>query len=115
MKLIFGILVIAASIYLGVQFIPVYYENYEFQDYIKTEATLETYTTKPEAEIREGIFRKAQDLDIPITKEAIKVQRAGSTGTGSLNIEAPYAVHLDLPGYPLDLHFDVSTSNKSPF
>jgi hypothetical protein len=115
MKLIFGILVIAASLYLGVQFVPVYYANYEFEDFIKTEATLQTYTSKPEADIRDGIFRKAQDLDIPISKEAIKVQRAGSTGTGSLNIQAPYLVHLDLPGYPIDLHFDVSTNNKSPF
>jgi hypothetical protein len=24
-------------------------------------------------------------------------------------------VHLDLPGYPVDLHFDASTENKSPF
>jgi hypothetical protein len=24
-------------------------------------------------------------------------------------------VHVDLPGYPLDLHFDPSTENHSPF
>jgi hypothetical protein len=115
MKLIFGILVIGVSIYLGIQFIPPYYANYEFEDFVKTEATLQTYTTKPEAEIRDTIFKKAQDLGIPIAKETIKVQRFGSTGVGSLNIQAPYVVHLDLPGYPVDLHFEPATSNKSPF
>ena len=114
-KLGLGIFVIVAGIYLGVELVPVYYENYQFQDMVKTEATLETYTTKPEDAIRESLFKKAQSLDIPLTKDQIKVQRHGTTGTGSLTISAPYTVHLDLPVYPMDLHFDASTENKSPF
>jgi hypothetical protein len=47
MKMVFGIGVIAIAIYLGTLFIPVYYANYEFEDSIKNEATLQTYTTKP--------------------------------------------------------------------
>jgi hypothetical protein len=115
MKLIFGIFVIVAGIYLGAELIPVYYENYQFQDIVKTEATLETYTSKPEADIRDSLFKKAQNLDIPLKKEQIRVQRHGTQGTGSLTISADYIVHLDLPGYPVDLHFDASTENKSPF
>jgi hypothetical protein len=110
-----GIFVIVAGIYLGAELIPVYYENYQFQDIVKTEATLETYTSKPEADIRDSLFKKAQNLDIPLTKDQIKVQRHGTQGTGSLTISAPYTVHLELPGYPVDLHFDASTDNKSPF
>jgi hypothetical protein len=115
LKLVLGIFVIAASVFLGAELIPVYYANYEFEDIIKTEATLQTYTTKPEAEIQDGLFKKAQDLQIPLGKEQIKVSRHGLTGTGSLSIRAPYVVHVDLPGYPLDLHFDPSTENHSPF
>jgi YbbR domain-containing protein len=114
-KLVFGVFVIAASVYLGATLVPVYYANYQFQDVIKTEATLQTYTTKPEADIQAAIYKKAQELEIPVTKEQIKVQRHGTTGTGSLTIQAPYSVHVDIPGYPLDLHFDPSTENKSPF
>jgi hypothetical protein len=114
-KLIVGICVIVVGVYLGSQLIPIYYDNYEFQDAVQTEATLETYTSKPEDTIRDGLYKKAQSLDIPVTKDQIKVQRHGTTGTGSLSISAPYTVHLDLPGYPLDLHFDASTENKSPF
>lgn len=114
-KLIFGISVIVVAIYLGANLVPVYYSNYQFQDVIKTEATLQTYTTKPEADIQDTIYKKAQDLDIPLKKEQIKVQRAGTQGTGSLMIAAPYTVHLDLVAYPMDLHFDPSSSNKSPF
>ena len=114
-KLVFGIFVIVAGIYLGAELVPVYYENYQFQDIVKTEATLETYTSKPEADIRDSLYKKAQSLDIPLNKEQIKVQRHGTQGTGSLTISAPYVVHVDLPGYPMDLHFDASTENKSPF
>jgi len=114
-KLVFGLLVIVTAVYLGAELVPVYYANYEFQDTINTEATLETYTTKPEADIQQVIFKKAQDLSLPLSKEQIKVQRHGTTGTGSLSIQAPYNVHLDLPGYPMDLHFTASSENKSPF
>jgi hypothetical protein len=114
-KLIFGVFVIVAAIYLGIILVPVYYANYEFQDVIKTEATLQTYTTKPESEIQMTIFKKAQQLELPLTEDQIQVQRRGNTGTGSLTILAPYTVHLDLPGYPVDLHFNPSTENKSPF
>lgn len=114
-KMVFGLLVIVAGCYVGAMLVPVYYANYQFQDAIKTEATLQTYTTKPEADIQMTIFKKAQDLDIPLNKEQIKVQRRGNTGVGSLSIQAAYNVHVDLPGYPVDLHFDPSTENKSPF
>jgi len=114
-KLVLGLFVIASGVYLGAELIPVYYSNYEFQDVIKNEALLQTYTTKPEGEIQDMLFKKAQELDIPLTKEKIQVHRHGTTGTGSLTIDAPYTVHVDLPVYPLDLHFDPSTMNKSPF
>ncbi|MBZ5574199.1 MAG: hypothetical protein LAO09_20220 [Acidobacteriia bacterium] len=114
-KLIFGLFVIVTAVFLGAELIPVYYANYQFQDVIKTEATLQTYTSKPEGDIQDSIFKKAQDLEIPVNKDQIKVQRHGNQGTGSLTIRAPYVVHVDFPGYPMDLHFDASTENKSPF
>jgi len=114
-KLIFGLLVIVTAVYVGAELIPVYYANYEFQDAVKTEATLQTDTTKPEVEIQDTIFKKAQDLQIPLGKEQIKVSRRGTIGTGSLAIRAAYVVHIDFPGYPVDLHFDASTDNHSPF
>jgi hypothetical protein len=114
-KLIFGVVLIGTCIYVGAELVPVYYANYEFDDVIKTEATLQTYTTKPENEIQDMIYKKAQELQIPLSKDQIKVTRRGTTGTGSLTIRAPYVVHVELPGYPLDLHFDPSTENRSPF
>jgi hypothetical protein len=114
-KAVFGIFVMVATVYLGVQLIPPYFSNYQFEDAIKNEATLSTYSLKPEDAIRDTIFKKAQDLEIPVGKDGIKVRRNGAVGSGSLVIEADYTVHVDLPGYPLDLHFNPSTSNKGVF
>ena len=43
------------------------------------------------------------------------VRKIGTMGTGSVAIDAPYTVHLDLIAYPTDLHFDTSSTNKGAF
>ncbi len=114
-KLVVGILAIVAAVYLCAELIPPFFSNYQFEDAIKTEALQSTYTARTEDAIRESIFKKAQDLEIPVTKDDIKVQRSGTMGNGSLTIETQYTVHLNLPGYPLDLHFNPSSRNKGVF
>jgi hypothetical protein len=114
-KMLFGLAVIIGGVYVGGKVLPAYYENYQFQDAIKNEATLDTYSTKSENDIRLAVFRKAQDLEIPVAEEGIKVQRQGAQGSGLIIIRVPYVVHIDLPGYPLDLHFDATTENKGVF
>lgn len=114
-KLCFGIFVIVAAIYMGIEVIPPYYANYEFQGDIQTEALTSTYTPMSEADIRDAVFKIAKGYEIPLTKDGIKVQRAGNQGSGTISIDAPYTVHLDVPVFPFDLHFDPNTQNKSPF
>ncbi len=115
MKMVFGILIIVAAVILIATLAPPYFSNYQFQDALKTESQMSTYTTKTEDVIRDEVFRKAQEMDIPITREQIKVVRNGVVGTGTVDIEANYIVHVNLPGYPMDLHFDASARNKGVF
>src|ERR1700686_2684018 len=111
-KMFLALFVVAAAGFVGAKINPPYFGNYQFKDAIKNEATLDTYSSKTENDIRTAVFRKAQDLDIPITEEQIHVQRQGMQGSGMIIIRAPYMVHVDLPGYPMDLHFDASTENR---
>jgi hypothetical protein len=115
MKLVFGVCVIVLAIYLGVEFVPPYYANYEFEDALKNEALFGTNTATTEDGIRDNVYKRAQQLDIPITKEAIVVHKIGAMGTGSVAIDAPYTVHLNLIAFPTDLHFDTSSTNKGAF
>jgi hypothetical protein len=115
MKMVFGILIIVASVILLATLAPPFFSNYQFEDALKTESQMTTYTTKTEDVIRDEVFKKAQDLDVPVTKEQIKVVRNGVVGTGSVEIDAAYTVHVNLPFYPMDLNFNASARNKGVF
>jgi nitrogen fixation-related uncharacterized protein len=115
MRLFLGILLMVAVIVVCVALVPPYWANYQFEDAIKTEALMATSSTKTEDAIRETVYRRAKDLDIPLEKEHIKVQHVGGNGTGSVTIEAPYTVQINLPGYPVTLQFDPMTTNKGVF
>jgi hypothetical protein len=115
MKMVFGVVVIILGIYLGVEFVPPYYANYEFEDAIKGEALFSTNTNSSEETIRDNVYKRAQQLEIPIAKETIVVHKVGLNGSGSVSIDAPYTVHVDLLAYPVDLVFNPSTLNKGAF
>lgn len=114
-KMFIGVIVIVGGIYVSIKVIPPYFNNYQFQDWIKEEATHDSYAAKTEADIKQAVLKKAQEYDIPLTEDGIHVVRSGNQFSGNVSIQAPYVVHVDLPGYPLDLHFDVSTENKGVF
>ena len=114
-KMFLGVFVIVAGVYVAAKIAPPYFENFQFQDAVKDEATHDSYAPKSEDDIRASIFKKAQEYDIPITEDAIQVQRQGNNFNGTIIIHAAYVVHVEMPLYPVDLHFDASTENKGVF
>ena len=104
------IFVIVAVIYLGIKLVPPFFNDWQFQDFIESEARIDTYNMKPEADIRHDLMRSARENDIPITEDMLVVQR----GNGSIYIGTKYKVHVDLPGYPVDLEFTPSSKNVNP-
>jgi hypothetical protein len=114
-KLILILGLLAMGVWVSAELIPPYFSAYEFQDTLDNEARLGTYSTKGDDVIRDAVFRKAQDLELPLTKDDIKVQRSGGVGTGSVMISTDYNVHVELPGYPMDLHFHPESKNKGTY
>jgi hypothetical protein len=110
LKPVLIVLAIVLVIYLGIKLVPPFFNDWQFADFIDGEARIDTYNLKPEADIRKDVMRAARDNDIPITDDKVVIQR----GNGTISIEAKYSVHVDLPGYPLDLQFDASSKNKNP-
>jgi CRISPR/Cas system-associated protein Cas5 (RAMP superfamily) len=111
LRAIVGIGFIVAVAYTVFLLLPPYYNNYQFQDEVTSETRLSTYSQKSEDEIRENIWRKAKEFDIPVTRDQINVRRDGQT----VAIWVDYKVRVDLPGYPLDLQFHASSQNKRGF
>src|SRR5215467_4448068 len=114
-KLLLGFGVIVAVAFLGLKFLPVYFSNYEFEDFIKEEALHSTYSTRSEDDIREAVIKHARDFDIDLTAKQVKVSRTGTNGNGSLTIEAEYSIPVNMPGYSTVLEFHPSSNNKGVF
>ena len=115
LKLLFGVGVIVTVALLGIKIVPVYFSNYQFEDFIKEEALHSTYSTRTEDDIRNAVIKHARDYDIPLTPQQVHVSRTGVNGVGSLTIEAEYTVAIDLPGYSTTIDFHPSTKNKGVF
>lgn len=108
-KALVGLAVLVGGIYLGWTMIPPYFNSYKLDDIVADEARINTYSNKTEDAMRETIYQKAKDLDIPVTRENINVTRNGQ----SVTIDVNYTVHLDYPIHPVDLHFQSSSKNKA--
>ena len=110
LKLLFTFGLVALIIYSGWQLVPPYFYNYQFQDALDNEARIDSYTnTRTEDDIKNSIIKKAEDLEIPLAANQVQVQRLPNN---IVYIEANYSVHVNLPGYPLDLQFKASSKNK---
>lgn len=108
LKALIGLVLVVGGSYYGYLLLPVYINNYQLQDYIESEARINTYTNKTEQDIKEGLIKEARNDDIELKPEDITVVR----GSGELQISCSYSVHVDLPGYPLDLQFHPSSKSR---
>lgn len=102
-----GVAIVGMGIYLGYMLLPPYFNNWQFQDSVETEARLDTYNSKSEQDIRTEIIKAARENNISLTDESVSVVRSPN----GVAISAHYVVHVDLPGYPMDLKFSAASKN----
>jgi hypothetical protein len=106
------LLIVGVMIFVAVEVLPPYFANYQFQDSIQSEArfALAAYPRKSLDDIRDDIWRKAQDLSIPLAqKDDIKINMDQSNVTISVN----YSVPVDLKFYQFTLQFHPHADNHS--
>jgi hypothetical protein len=112
MKTLRGIIaigIVVAVFYVALKVVPVYFDYYQFQDAIEEEARINSYTGKSVSDIRETVWKRAQQLELPLSSpDDLKIERTGS----SVSIETEYTVHIDVPIHPFDLNFKPNTKNK---
>jgi hypothetical protein len=103
--------VILFVIYCGVKLIPPYVSDYQLSDKMQEQARFAVVNRYSEDQIRDNIYKVAQELEIPAKREDIKV-----TATNTLvRISLSYTVPVDLFFYHADLNFSPSSENKSLF
>jgi hypothetical protein len=108
-KTIAFIAIAVFGLYAAFKLFPPYLAEYQLSDKMQEEARFSVVNRHTEDQTRDVVFKEAQELDIPITKEQIKVFASNSL----VKITVDYTVPVDLMIYKMDLHFTPSSENKS--
>lgn len=111
LNLLITVLILGSMVYAAVQIVPPYFANYQFQDAIETESrfALTGYPKRSQDDIQNEIFKKAQDLGIPVKHDDIKVDMT----TGTVGISTDYSVPIDLKVYQFTLQFHPHADNHT--
>ncbi|HEX4003704.1 MAG TPA: hypothetical protein VHX36_13725 [Candidatus Acidoferrales bacterium] len=111
MNALLTIAILGAMVFAAVKIVPVYFANYEFQDSIQSESqfALAGYPKKSVDDIRDDVFKKAQDLGIPAKEEDIQV----TVNDSAVDIGLNYSVPINLAVYQFTLQFHPHADNHS--
>ena len=108
-KALFTLLVLALVVYAGVQIVPVYVNNYQLADYLRSQTPFWLAQHSSSEMVQKAILAKAQDLNLPIRAEQVKVEATG----GRVTVTIDYTVPIDLKVYTWPLHFTPTSESRS--
>lgn len=100
---------IVFAIYAAFKLVPPYLAEYQLADKMQETARYAQVSNYSEQQIRDEIFKTAEDLDIPVTKDQIKVV----AGRPVTRISIDYSVPVNLLFFQTTLHFTPSAENHS--
>ena len=72
-NLMLTLILLGSMIFCGVMLIPPYFTNYQLTDALNTEARFAGYNRKSEEEIREDVWKKVVELNVPAKRTDIKI------------------------------------------
>ena len=101
--------IVVFGVFCAFRLLPPYIAEYQLADKMQEQARFAVVNRYTEEQIRDTILKEAQDLDVPIKREDVKVLANPSV----VRISLDYTVPIDLLVYKMDLHFTPSSENKS--
>ncbi|MFH1176419.1 MAG: hypothetical protein V1750_03345 [Acidobacteriota bacterium] len=99
---IFGVLVLAAVVVIGVKAVPPKIAVAELNDFCEHQAEGASNARNTNEAITNAILFKAQQLKLPVSAEAVKVTRDST----QIKIDVAYRVLIEFPFYTY--HWDVT-------
>ncbi|MGB2632618.1 MAG: hypothetical protein WAM58_01665 [Candidatus Acidiferrum sp.] len=96
------------AVFVAFKAVPAYVANYQLKDKMTEQAKFAIVNRYTEDQIKDNIFRTIQDLDIPATRDDVKVT---NTNHG-IEITVTYSVPVDFLVYKTDLNFDTSSEGR---
>jgi hypothetical protein len=106
-RLIGAILVLAGLAGVLLALAPVYFENYELGQYVRSLARAANAGAVPDETLRSEVLDRARQLDLPVEAGDIRISHT----EGKVQVQMKYAVNMDFPVYQVDLHFHPSVTS----
>lgn len=100
-RLIAAILVLAVMAGVLLTLAPVYFEDYQLRQYIRSLVRAANSSVTPDETLRAEVLARARNLDLPVEPGDVQI----SHPDGKLQLQLKYAVQMDFPLYQVDLHF----------
>jgi len=88
------------AVLIAVKMVPVKIASSELYDFMEEQAKFAA-AASPDT-IAKSILSKAKELDLPVTKEDVHVERVGD----NIRMRAVFTVPVEFPGYTYLWHFD---------
>ena len=104
--LYFAFLIVAVLV--AVKVVPAYVADYQLKDKMSETAKFAIVNRYTEDQIKDNIFHTIQDLDIPATRDDVKV---ANTNHG-IEISVNYTVPVDFLVHKTDLNFATSSEGR---
>jgi len=108
LKMLLILVIVFGSIYVGMELIPPYFHNYQFQDDLDEVARTNSYMRRSDDDVRATVIKKAEALGIPLKEDQIIINRLAD----GLGISVHYRVHVDMILHPVDLDFTANSLNR---
>lgn len=97
---ILWLIVLLAVVGIAAKLIPIKIRSAELYDYMEEQAM---FAGRAGTEtLRKRILDRAKDLELPLDKKNLKIERRG----GRIQIRATYTVPVELPGYTYNWDFE---------
>ena len=107
-RLIAGILVLLAMGGVLATLAPVYFEDYQLRQYIRSLVRSPNAASISDEALRSGVLARARQLDLPVAASDIQITHADAR----VQVQLKYAVQLDFPLYQVDLHFHPGAGSR---
>ena len=105
----FTALVLAAIVYAGIQYVPVYFNAWQFYDAVRQEVRFAGTSRRSIDSVQEAIVLEADRLSIPIDDDGIQITPEGPFFV----VEIRYDVPVDLRVYQDEVSFDWRLSGET--
>ena len=100
-----GLIVLLIAALIAWKMIPVKVKAADLRDTVVDEA--KSAGQHKDDRIRQAILAKADELELPVSKDNIQINRRAST----IRVEVSYVVPIEFPGYTYNWRFNHKTEN----